>query len=476
MLNLKKNKLFSNLLATLSGKFGTMSIQLVTTIILARFLTPKDFGIVAMCAIFLSISEMLIDSGMAGSIIYYKDVKEIELHTLFWTNIFISILIYILLFLISGWVASFYEVAVLKDIIKVIGLSVIIHSFCLIQSALMSKELLFKLQSKILVFSAILSSIVVVCMALSQLGFWALVIQPISFKIFQVFFYFLYGSYKPKLKFSLGSLKRHWLFGSRLLGSSMLKLIYDNIYVQIIGKVINIGDAGFYSQAQRFNDIPTKLITYPLERVIFPDLVRSNNMIDKMKKIAIIFSLVIIPMLFLGSLLADNLILILLGKKWFNSGWMLSFLFLGAIGASLEALNRNFLKASGRTNVLLKFDIYKRIINVIVLIIGMYWALKGILIAFIVNGTLGWLINAYALSSVVNYSFKDQVLKTLSIVGVSIIPYMVIMMFFGDLQIINNVMSTILKIIIYLILFLPLLYLFQKKPIEKVLESLNFKK
>jgi teichuronic acid exporter len=471
MADLKKSKLFSNILVTLSGKFSTMAIQLITTIALARFLTPKDFGIVAMCSIFLSISEMLIDSGMGGSIIFFDDVEEEELHTVFWTNIFVSVLIYILLFLISGSVASFYGVPILKDIIRVIGLSVVLYSFCLIHSVLMTKELLFKLQSKILVYSAILSSIVVVALALFKFGLWALVAQPILLKIFQVFFYYFYGSYRPRFQFSLSLLKRHWDFGSRLLASSMLKLIYDNIYVQVIGKVINLTYAGYYAQAKRFNDIPTQLIAFPLERVIFPDLVRSKDMLTKMKSISSFFILFIVPILFLGALVSDDLILILLGKKWLNSGWILSFLFLGGIGASIEALTRNFIKASGKINLLLKFDIYKRIINLIILAFGMYWALKGILVAFIINGIVGWLVNSYALSLVFNYSFKSQVVKVSITVCLSIVPYILVLVFFGNLGITNNFLSIICKALFYMVIFLPLVFLFQKELVQKILKA-----
>lgn len=468
---LKKNKLFSNVLITLSGKFGTMAIQLITTIVLARFLSPKDFGIVAMCSIFLSISEMLIDSGMGGSIIYYADVKEKELHSVFWTNFFISVLIYLLLFIISGFVARFYGVPELKNIIKVIGLSIVFHSLCLIHSVLMSKELLFKLQNKIVIFGAVLSSIAVVTLALLGFGLWALVAQPILLKVFQVFFYFFYGSYRPKFQFSLVLLKRHWDFGSKLLASSMLKLIYDNIYIQVIGKVINIRDAGFYSQAKRFNDIPTKFIAFPLERVIFPDLVKSKDMLSKMKQILNYFSLFVVPLLFLGALVSDDLILILLGDKWIDSGWMLSFLFIGGIGAAIEGLLRSFIKASGSISVLLKYDIYKRIVNVLILIFGMYWGLKGILIAFIINGIVGWLANSIALSSVVDFTFKEQVLKVLSIVAISIIPYLIIVFGIHEISINNNFFSLIVKIIVYLIILFPLVYMFQKELVLKILKA-----
>lgn len=470
---LKSNKLIANILATVSGKFGTMGIQLLTTMILSRFLVPEDFGIVAMCSIFLSISEMLIDSGMAGSIIFYKDVEDIELHSLFWTNLLVSVIIYIILFSTSGWIAVFYKIPVLESIIKVIGFSSVIHSLCLIQSALLSKQLKFKIQSKILVYSAICSSVVVVILAFYQAGVWTLVAQPILLKLFQVFFYFIFGSYTPRLKYSLNSLKRHWEFGSRLLASSFLKLIYDNMYVQVIGRIVNLKDAGFYAQAKRFNDIPTNIIIFPLERVIFPALASSDNKVERMKKMASLFTIFVVPLLFLAALLSNNLIFILLGKKWLSSGWILSYMLLGTIGASLEALNRNFIKASGETRILLKYDFFKRIINIIVLIIGTFWSLEGILIAFIVNGFISWGINCIALNKAMNYNIKSQVLEVIVILLVAVIPYSVISIFSKQFMF-NIYIDSILKSIFYISIYCFFIFLFKKNDVLNIVA--NFKK
>ncbi len=454
------------------GKFGTMALQLITTMILARFLSPEDFGTVAMCSIFLSISEMLIDSGMAGSLIFHKDVEEIELHSLFWTNLFISVVIYFILFLSSASIANFYHVPVLASIVKVIGISTIIHSFCLIQSALLSKKMDFKLQTKILILSAVFSSISVIFLAYYQAGVWTLVAQPILLKVFQAFFYTVYGSYRPKLQYSLRSLKRHWIFGSHLLASSFLKLIYDNMYIQVIGRIVNLKEAGFYSQAKRFNDIPTNLIAFPLERVIFPALVNSKNMIQSMKKMSIFFNIIIIPLLTLGALLSDDIILVLLGEKWKSSGWILSFMFFGTIGASLEALNRNFIKASGKTKILLKFDLIKRVFNVAILAIGVNWGLQGILFAFIINGAISWFINCYALKIAINYNLGQQILDVFTISLISIVPYFICNYLFANYDI-NIAFLIAYKTILYSFILISLLVLLRRKQMFLILSKLK---
>lgn len=470
-----KNKLIGNLLVTGIGRFGGMLIQLIVTIVLSRFLSPEDFGIVAMCSIFLSISEMLVDSGMAGSIMFYKDVEEIELHTLFWTNLALSIVIYLILFFASGWIASFYNVAILESIIKIIGISTVIHSLSIIHYALLSKNLEFKIQSKIMILSSVFSSVIIIALGYSGFGLWALVAQPIVLKFFLVFFYMKMGIYKPKFQYSIHSLKRHWVFGSRLLGASFLKLIYENLYVQIIGKVVNLKDAGYYAQAKRFNDIPTNLLIFPLDKVIFPTLAKSNNKIKQMDKITEGFAFVVIPLLLLGSLISKELIVILLGNKWVDSGWILSFMLIGSIGASFEVLNRCFLKATGETGILLKYDFIKRIVNVAIVCVSIYWSIKGFLIAFIINGVIGWLFNCVALYKAINYNIKDQVSNVIFVTLLAFIPYILINYIWMNFSI-DIWIGMFLKTVFYVAVYAVLLFLLKRNEIMQLLKNIKTNK
>lgn len=469
-----KNSLVRNLLVTGVGRFGGMLIQLIVTVVLARFLTPVDFGIVAMCTIFLNISEMLVDSGMGGSVVFYNDVEEIELHTLFWTNLGLSIIIYITLFFTSGLIASFYEVPILENIIKIIGISIVVHSLCIIQSTLLSKNLEFKAQSKIMVLSAVFSSIVVLILGYNGFGVWTLVAQPITLKLFQVFFYFRMGIYKPKFQYSLHSLRRHWIFGSRLLGTSFLKLIYDNLYIQIIGKVINLKDAGYYAQAARFNDMPTNLLTFSLDKVIFPTLAKSENRMAQMDKITRIFACLVIPVLLLGSLVSKEVIIMLLGNKWADSGWMLSFLLMGTIGASFEVLNRCFLKATGETGILLRYDLVKRGVNIVLLIVSSYWALKGFLMAFIINGVIGWLFNCFALKKAINYNLREQISNVVLVAVTAIVPYAIIYYVMMHTEM-NVFVEMIVKITGYVAMYLVLFFVFFKNEVKEILKKLPLK-
>lgn len=460
---------------TMFGKLIVTIVQFATTIVLAYLLDPTDFGIVAMCTIFINISTMLVDSGMAGSIIYYKETTDIDYHTVFWFNLGISIILYLSLCLFSKYIAIFYNVPILESIVKVSGLTIVIYSLCLIQIALLTKALLFKIQTKIMIISSILSSVLSISVALLGWGVWALVLQQLLFNVIQAVLYIYYGGYHPHFHFSFICLKKHWIFGSNLLFSSLLKLIYDNMYVQTIGKVVTIKDAGYYNQAKRFNDAPMNILSYPLERVLFPTLAHCSNFDERCSKYLYYISYIIIPILLMGAILAPHLILLILGIKWVNTGWMLSFMLIGTSGAILENTNRNFIKSTGQTKVLLKTDTIKRIINIGILMVSIFWGIEGILVAFIVNGYLGWLFNNVALKKIRNVRWFSLLKSPIQAILYSACSagFTLIFEFYVDLHIL------ILKIIflssVYLVTYIALLFIFQRNVVEVIVMSIKNK-
>lgn len=416
-----KRKLAADMLLITCGKIGTLLINFCTTLLLARMLMPEDYGVVAMCTILMSISSVLVDSGMGGSLIYHKDVNKIDFDTIFWFNLIVSLVLYLIILGCAGYFANFYHVPELKDVTRVIGLSIVIHSLCIVQTCMLTREGKFAVQSKIMIISSLLTSVFVVLLAWMKYGVWALVMQTILQNSINAILLMLYTRYRPDLIFSFPKLKKHWAFGSRMLGTSLLKMLYENMYVQIMGKVVAVKQAGFYNQAKRLNDIPLNVIQFPLEKVVFPYLARSNNFIDNIHSIIKWFVLCIIPFLILGTIYSSDIVSILLGEKWLESAWMLSYMFIGTIGASLESLNRNFIKSQGKIGELLKVDIYKRIVNILLIIALLSWGIKGLLVAFVINGFIGWMFNNWVICRLFHLSFVQETIHILSLLS-TILP------------------------------------------------------
>jgi O-antigen/teichoic acid export membrane protein len=395
-----RKKLITNFALIGFSRFATMLIQFATTIILARFLVPEDFGVVAMCSVFLNLSTLLVDSGLGGSLIYYQDSGKKDFDTVFWFNLAISFLLYISLFACSNLIADFYGHPIISSIIKVSGLALFLHSFCLIQNTLLMKELQFKTHTKLVIFATFSSSICVIILACNGFGVWAIACQTILMNFFQMLFYIALRNYKPGFSFSVVLLKKHLSMGSKLLVSSIIKIIYDNMYVQLIGKIMSISQAGFYNQAKRWNDVPINIVQTPLDRVIFPTLAKEKEKNKKIIEISKYFSIIAIPIFLCGSMVACDFIELALGKKWSASGPMLSLMLIGSIGACLENLDRNFIKSTGEVGILLKTDVVKRICNLMILILLLPLGIRGILYAFIINGFLGWFFNVFALKKI----------------------------------------------------------------------------
>lgn len=418
---MKKKGLLSGLLIISSGKLGWMTINFLTIIFLARLLDPRDFGILAMCSIFLSISEMLVDSGMGGSLIYQKDVGDIDKNTLFWFNLFVAFVLYVLLFFLAPFIADFYNTPILKSVVRVIALSIVIHSCCYVQNAVLIKELRYKEQTIVTLISALISTFIVIFMAYLGYGVWALIAQTISFNIIQVILLLFFVRFIPRFEFSMKVLKKHWIFGSKLLGANFLSILYTNMYVQIIGKTVDIKTAGFYQQAKKLNDFPRNLIQYPFDKVFFPYLVQSSDLKTDCNIIFRRVSFCIIPLLFYLSMESSSIVKIILGEKWSEVSWMASLMFIGTIGISLESINRSFIKSFGNTAVILKNDILKRILNIGILLIALQWRIRGVLLAFIINGFLGWLMNCYVFSKISSQTIFIQVKIVLEVMLISIV-------------------------------------------------------
>ena len=333
-------------------KFSMIFFQFVSSIIMARLLSPSDYGTVAMLAIFISLSSTLVDSGFGGSLIYYKDVTKNDFSTVFWINISISIALYFLLILFSDSIASFYDTPVLSSLTKVLALTIVFNSLGQIQYSMMYKDLQFKKISIINVTTYIVSAFVAICLAFLGFGVWALITQQVFSSLLRTIILVFTNKFIPSFYFSIKLLKKHWSYGSGLFFSNVLRIIYDNMYVQLIGKFTTINNSGYYNQAKRLKDIPTELFSRTFTTTLFPIFSRiedDNEFVLKFRSVNRLFAFCCCPFFFLISILSTNIFIFLLGEKWLESAWIFQIICFGAIFYILETINRNALKSKGKS-------------------------------------------------------------------------------------------------------------------------------
>lgn len=441
-------------------KSSMIAFQFVTSIIMARLLSPSDYGLTAMIAIFISLAGILTEAGFGGSLVYHKDVDRKDYSTVFWINLSLSIFLYIIIWLSSGYISNFYGHTILQDIIKLSGLTIIINALGTIQYTMMYKEMKFKSLAKVSIISYIGSAICSISFAVLGFGVWALVAQQVLASVIRTIILIINNRFVPSFYMSSSIIKRHWSYGSGLFYSTILRVIYDNMYLQIIGKYCNIVNAGYYNQAKKLKDIPTNLFSQTFDTALFPIFCKyekGEELDNKFRKTNRVFSFVVCGLFAYIAVAADEIVKFLLGSKWMGCSWILSIITIGSVFYVNESINRSILKAKGYSKLLFKIDLAKRAFCLIIMFGAVVlYELNGIVWSFVINSIIGWSINVWAVSKHSTYKYKYQSLDLFKYLALSAVSGIIIVflkgMFLNMLPIISIIISLPVYAIIYIII------------------------
>lgn len=444
-------------------KIVMMILQFLGNIILARILSPNDYGTISMVAVFIALSTIFVESGLGGSLVYYKDTNKKDYNTVFWFNLIISIMIYFILFFLSDFVGTFYNNYQISKIVKVLGLVIVFNSFSVVQYSILYKELRFKAIAITSIISYCICFVASLTLAINGFGVWALVAQQVFHSIIHTIILACYTKFIPGFDISFMLLKKHWKYGKGCLGSSIVKTIYDNIYLQVTGKYCSIFNAGLFNQANKMKNIPVDLFCQTFERALFPLLAKCDKkeFNSKLKKISSCFSFLVVPIFISISISSEVIITILLGDKWISSSWILSLLSIGGIFMVFEAVNRSALKACGKTQILFKIEVLKRSISILIIFFSLlYFDLKGIVFAFIFNSFMGWIFNCFFISKFSDYTLFNQIRDLMYYFIPSIIILLIIYIIKNNFSI--DIINSCLINGLYLILYFGFYYLIKK--------------
>ncbi|WP_167616508.1 lipopolysaccharide biosynthesis protein [Maribellus sediminis] len=408
-----KQKTIGGLFWSFIDNFAKLGIQFIVGIILARILSPREFGLVGMLTIFIAVSQAFVDSGFRDALIRKKQCTDADYSTVFYFNLIVAIGLYIILFLSAGIISRFFEEPQLKQLLRVLGVGLIFSSFSIIQQTILTRELNFKLQTYVTFAASLGSGVIAVVMALKGLGVWSLVVLTISrFGLISLLLWF-WSAWRPKLVFSVQSFKELFTFGSKLLASVLLDTIYRNVYLLIIGKYFSAQDLGFYTRANQFSDLPSKNITNVIQRVSYPVLSSLQDEPKRLKEnyVKLIRSTMMITFYsMLGmAAVAKPMIITLIGEKWEPSVIYLQLLCFVGIFYPLHALNLNMLNVKGRSDLFLKLSIIKKIVAIPVFIVGIAYGIQIMIIGMIIQSVLAFYINSYWSGRLIGYSTWDQI-------------------------------------------------------------------
>lgn len=395
-------------------RFSVQFTQFIITIIMARLLTPSDYGLIGMLSIFMSLAQVFIDGGFTNALIQCKDRNNKDYSTVFFINLFVSLAIYIILYLTARYISKFYDQPLLTNIIRVYCSTLVIYSLVAVNKTILTIRLDYKTQTKISIISAILSGITGIIFAFCGYGVWALVIQAVVMSALNVIFSFYFVRWFPSLLFSLSSFRKLFRFGSKLLVAQIIGSIYQNIYNLVIGKKFSSASLGFYTRAESFTNLVTSNISVILTRVSFPLLSEfqddDSTLIRVYSKYMCISAFIMFPlsMFLCGS--AKPIILLLLGSKWADCIVLLQILCLSTIWQGVVSINLNLLNVKGRSDLVLRLEIIKKSIAFSILFITILFNNLIILcLGLVVYSLIAFYMNTIYTKKILNYGFAKQV-------------------------------------------------------------------
>lgn len=408
-----KQKTVSGLIWSFVDTMAGQGITFVVGIILARLLSPREFGLIGMITVFIAVSESFINSGFSSALIRKKDCTDTDFSTVFFFNLTVGILFFLLLFFSAPAISSFFNEPELTAILQVLGIVLIIDSLTLIQRTILTKRIDFKLQAKISMIASIGSGVVSITMAFYGLGVWALVAQRIVKQGLNSLFLWMWNRWKPLLVFSKKSFKELFGFGSKLLLSGLIDTIYRNVYYLIIGKFFSAQELGFYTKANEFKNLPSQnlngiigRVTYPVLSTLQDDIPRLRNNYQKLIRSVMFITFV----LMLGmAAVAEPMIHTLIGAKWEPAIIYLQMLCFVGMMYPLHALNLNMLQVQGRSDLFLKLEVIKKIIAIPTIVIGVFFGIKMMIAGMMVNTLIAYYLNSYWSGKKIGYSFTQQV-------------------------------------------------------------------
>jgi len=400
-------------------------LQFIVAVILARLLSPEEFGTIALLYLFFGLAGTFIDSGFSAALIQRQDATHTDESTVFWFNFSMSALMSIFFWASAPFIAEFYGYPVLVPLIKVLALSVILNALGAIHMTLMTKQLDFKTPLKIGVVATLASGTVAIILAMNSYGVWALAIQTVTASMVTTMLLWVYSSWRPTLVFSMGSVRRLFGFGGYLMLAGLLDVAYNRLYTLLIGKFYSVVDLGFYARAETTKQIPVEVLSASLARVAFPVFSAVAHNREKLRRGAQLalrgLMLINVPMMLGLMVTAENVVSLVFGDKWLPSVPILQVLCLAGVFWPLHVINLSTLKALGHSHLFFRLEVIKKIVGTFLMVIGMLtYGVIGIAWSQVVFAIIGFLINSYYTNRYIDYGVTRQLYDVFPIAVISI--------------------------------------------------------
>ena len=405
-------------------------ITFIVGLVLARLLSPDEYGLIGIITIFITVFNAIVDSGFSNALIRKNNATDKDYNTMFLVNMVISIVLFCLMFVCAPLIAQFFQREELTALCRVMGVVVILNALSVVQNTVLTKRLDFKTKTKASFISSITSGIVGIAMAYMGYGVWALVGQQITRQLLNSLCLWVFNSWFPNFTFSMDSFREMWHFGSKLLVSAIIDQIWTQIYQVVIGKCYSSSSLGLYTRAQQFSNICSANLTTIVQRVSYPALSKIQEDRDRLKsgyrKVIKITMLVSFTLMLGLAGCAKALILVLIGEKWMECIVMLQILCFCMMMYPLNAINLNILQVQGKSDLFLRLEIMKKCVAVIPLLMGVFIGIYWMLIGSVITGVIALYFNAYYSGPYLKYSIIEQVMDILPSLLMSLTMFLIL--------------------------------------------------
>jgi len=401
------------------------AVSFVVSIVLARLLSPDDYGLIGIIAIFTAISTALVNSGFSTALIRRTDLTDDDYNTTFYVNLVLSAVVYVIIYFGAPYIASFFNRDELVILTRISSLSVIAGAFAIVQQTYFTIILDFKTQTKITIIASVVSGIIGVVMALLGYGVWSLVVQGLSLQVLRSILFWCYSNWYPKFSFSRNSFKSLFGFGWKIMVSNLLDTIWKELNQVVIGRFYNPATLGQYTRSDGFAKLFSSNLTNVIQRVTYPVLssIQSDKqrLVENYRRIIkLSMFLSVIPMFFLGAV-AEPLLYCLIGPKWYEAATYLPLICIAGSTYPLQSLNLNMLEVQGRSDLFLGLEIIKKIIALFPLYVGAVYGVMEMLVVTLIATIIAFFLNSHYSGKQIGYSSWMQIKDVAPIYRIGII-------------------------------------------------------
>ncbi len=413
-----KSKTVKGVSWSLIDNLSNQGITFIVGIVLARLLSPEEFGQLGIILIFIGVFNSIVDSGFSSALVRKKDSSHIDFNTVFIFNLVLSFLLFFVLYFTAPLISDFFRQPALTAPLRVTGVIVVINAFAIIQRTILVKKIDFKTQTKISLIASISSGVVGICMALANMGLWSLVAQQISRQLLNTVFLWVYSKdWKPQLEFSYLSFKDLFKFGWKIMVIGLIHTIWEEVYQLVIGRCYSTKMLGFFTKANQFRNIFSRNIATVIERVSYPVLSSiqedKTRLRESYRRIIRTTALVSASCMIGVGAISKSMILVLLGEAWLPSVVLLQIICFSGLWNPFQKLNVNLLQVQGKSGLLLSLEIIKRTLCVVPVLFGIYRDIYSMLWCSVAVNACIFLIDAHFSGKNLDYPMWRQVLDIL---------------------------------------------------------------